>query len=179
MHYDIVVHDHLTTAETADTHDVLELAKIKVNDEVDKSTVQPFGDGFALGNYKGLTLLESVDSLKRDVKRIDSEVKQLKAENQAKEEIVHENRQQIELLKQSSEGYLKIRKRYLDFYKRDILRINPTTSDILSGNAAAHHGDAVTDATLYSIHHRSDQEVYRQLYGFGYKTVLKLRKSYI
>ena len=50
-----------------------------------------------------------------------------------------------------SGGYIAIRLRFYDAYRRDVLK-DPTarkTENIEKGNARAHHGDAITDAKLF------------------------------
>jgi hypothetical protein len=62
-------------------------------------------------------------------------------------------------LETACEGYLQIRQRFLDTYRRDVLK-DPAakwTDAIGLGNKAAHNGDAVTDARLYGMGARNDR----------------------
>jgi hypothetical protein len=57
----------------------------------------------------------------------------------------------VKILTQTSEGYHKIRRRFLEVYRRDVLNeVHRQGLKIISeGNEAAHHGDVVADASLY------------------------------
>lgn len=58
----------------------------------------------------------------------------------------------IKVLAQSSEGYRNIRSRILDVYRRDVLgEIDKQGfKNISQGDIAAHEGDAVADAELFT-----------------------------
>lgn len=73
----------------------------------------------------------------------------------------------VKVLAQTSEGYRKIRHRFLDTYRRDILRQvdRQGHSKISGGNQAAHEGDAVADAELYTSGERFDEKLLVELYG--------------
>ena len=67
-----------------------------------------------------------------------------------------------------SEGYLQIRMRFLDNYNKSIKRDRAYeyTTSIEEGNARAHGGDAVVDATLFRDNRRPwDPDTFEDLYG--------------
>lgn len=78
-------------------------------------------------------------------------------------------------LKKASIGYLEIRHRFLDTYRRDRWNedtINRTRINI--DNATAHDPDPVTDAYLYESGTRKDTLLYTEIYGYPYGEVLQL-----
>lgn len=81
----------------------------------------------------------------------------------------------VGLLVQSSDGYLTIRRRFLDVYKRDVLGELTGSKAIQEGNSIAYEGDALGDAVLFDRDHRTDARIYRELYGLDYKQVLEFR----
>ena len=83
----------------------------------------------------------------------------------------------VSLLTQSSEGYLSIRRRFLDVYKRDIKAMEELKGSkaIRKGNTIAHEGDALGDAMLFVRDQRTDRSIYRELYGLDFQQVLDFR----
>ena len=83
----------------------------------------------------------------------------------------------VRLLTQYSEGYLSIRRRFLDVYKREIKDMEELKGlkAIREGNLIAHEGDALGDAVLFDLDYRTDKGIYRELYGLDYKQVLDFR----
>ena len=55
----------------------------------------------------------------------------------------------------------------MDVYRRDVLEDadEKVHARISEGNATAHRGDAITDATLYTTNQRDDHYVLIHLYG--------------
>lgn len=80
----------------------------------------------------------------------------------------------VDTLLQFSQGYMNIRRRFLDVYKRDIKHLPgyELTKAIRSGNSVAHDGDAVRDAFLFENDKRTDRTLYRELYGLDADQVL-------
>ena len=79
----------------------------------------------------------------QDLKRVDVQEEQLRIQLRIQGE-------QITAIVRSSEGYRKVRMRFLATWNRDILG-NATDKDlncIQEGNTATRGGDAVTNATL-------------------------------
>ncbi len=69
-----------------------------------------------------------------------------------------------------------IRQRFLDTFRRDVLNDSSAQGapGIALGNRAAHHGDAVIDAMLYSDGLRHDESLFFRLYGMSPRQVLGL-----
>ena len=72
-------------------------------------------------------------------------------------------------LKLASEGYRRIRNRFINVYRRDVLRdVNHQEyQQISDGNNATHGGDAVADASLYTSNERHDEGILIELYGLS------------
>lgn len=80
-------------------------------------------------------------------------------------------------MKMLSEGYLKLRDRFLEnFSKATIAGYTSATSIINACDISAAEGNCVSDATLYKPGGRSDTEIFTQLYGFTPTRVLELDK---
>ncbi|KAI9817600.1 MAG: hypothetical protein M1826_001586 [Phylliscum demangeonii] len=74
----------------------------------------------------------------------------------------------------SSDAFFTVRDRLMSTYCRDVLR-QPTPRDlevIKLGNATAHHGDPVGNATLFERGIRADEMTYLSLYGISRRKVL-------
>lgn len=77
-----------------------------------------------------------------------------------------------------SDGYIEIRLRFFDIYRRDVLN-DPSarrTKNIAKGNARAHHGDANTDAKLFHDGLGHDDGLMFEIYGLSAAEVIQLRK---
>ena len=85
--------------------------------------------------------------LQKEVKALKKEFREDKED---KDREVLELYARIKELAAASQWYLNICHRFLDTFRRDILN-DPTFNRtmIQAGNAAAHDGDAVTDAGLF------------------------------
>lgn len=83
----------------------------------------------------------------------------------------------MDTLRQLSEGYLDIRRRFFDIYRRDIKhpKEKKSTKAIRDGNAAALDSDAVADAFLFECDKRTDRTTFRELYGLDADQVLHYR----
>ena len=116
-------------------------------------------------------LIEETDRLNRFEAELaeqaaKSEEQATKLKEQEEELAVHSA--QIESLTESSQGYLDIRHRFLEVFCRDVKQEKLESSAhhrIFVGNKAAHHGDAVTDAYLYTSGARTDQGTMEAIYG--------------
>jgi hypothetical protein len=84
----------------------------------------------------------------------------------------------VQVLTLASEGYRKIRHRFLEVYRRDVLDDvdRQGRKKIGEGNEAAHDGDAVTDALLYTSGERHDEGILIDLYGLGASQISYLGK---
>ena len=118
------------------------------------------------------------------LKKINEKVDILMSKDEQKTRQIDEHQKMILSLEsrvrrlvQSSEGYLSIRRRFFDIYKRDIkaMRELKGSKAIREGNLIAHEGDAVGDADLFDRDQRTDRSIYRELYGLEYQQVLNFR----
>ncbi len=84
------------------------------------------------------------------------------------------------MLKVTSEKYLEIRSRFFATYIRDKIGNNRMSGDdwkvIKKAGQDSHHGDALTDATLYKLKLRKDITTYRALYVISPEQVLDHRE---
>ena len=69
----------------------------------------------------------------------------------------------------ASSRYRRIRNRFINVYRRDVLGhvTHQEHQQISDGNNAAHGGDAVADASLYTSGERHDEGVLIELYGLS------------
>ena len=134
----------------------------------------------AYGNQRGLDLLEERECLlstlaiekKKTAAHLathDTKIKNL--ENQ-----VQQMSNQMQHMSHASNGYLKVRQRFLSTYRRDVLGdVSETTAAVIrAGNRAAHDGDAVCDAGLYETQVRRDESIFIKLYGMRAAQVTSL-----
>ena len=131
------------------------------------------GERFVFGNGKGLSILEQLQDMQR-------EIGDLRKGARIRDERVRIQGEQITLLARSSEGYGKVRMRFLALWNRDILH-SATEKDlkyIQDCNIDAHGGDALTDAHLYAGNHRQDLGLFLDIYGLSYQEVIELGNSH-
>ena len=102
------------------------------------------------------------DKLMRSEDKLTKETTSLRNENA---DLQHH----VKDLKLASEGYRRIRNRFINVYRRNVLgHATPQLCQQISdGNNAAHGGDAVTDASLYTSGERHDEDVLIELYGLS------------
>jgi hypothetical protein len=124
------------------------------------------GGRFTYGNQSGRELLEERHDMQERMKRLEDKL--------TKETTIRQNenadlQHHIRDLKLASEGYRKIRNRFINVYLRDVLGhvTHQEHQQISDGNNAAHGGDAVADASLYTSHERNDERVLIELYGLS------------
>lgn len=69
-----------------------------------------------------------------------------------------------------------VRSRFLSTFKRDKLKCGDErdTAIIKATNGEVHEGSAYFDALLYKDGQRVDDDTYKQCYGVGWQTVIKL-----
>lgn len=84
----------------------------------------------------------------------------------------------VSILTTDAEGYHDIRHRFIDVFRRDVLKdINEAGfKRIGAGNATAHEGDAITDARLYTTGQRDDMHALIHLYGLNANEISLLSK---
>ena len=85
----------------------------------------------------------------------------------------------IDLLNHASHGYFRIRHRFLEVYRRDIMEdIDEEGYRLIGlGNQAAHHGDAIADVSLYTSRERVDEKVLVEIYGLTSEQMVVASKS--
>ena len=76
------------------------------------------------------------------------------------------------VLLQQSDGYMNIRRHFIDVYKRK-QGLNSNQRIIIDGNDAANEGDVVGDAMMYDLDQRTDRVIFRQLYGLDVAEVIE------
>jgi hypothetical protein len=82
----------------------------------------------------------------------------------------------VKVLTLASEGYRKIRHRFLEVYRRDVLDDKQGRKKIGEGNEAAHEGDAIADAGHYTFGERHDEKVLVNFYGLTTSQISHLGK---
>ncbi len=146
-------------------------------------TIGQSGDKIVYGNEGGHSILarlgtieDEITALKaKDTKRA-AETSQLQKEMLSTRKEMLSTRKDVKRLEQNCEGYLAIRRRFLDVYKRDVkgLETHTGTRAIKEGNVAAHQGDAIGDATLFERDKRTDRRIFCDLYGLDPAQVLEV-----
>ena len=116
--------------------------------------------------------------LKERIKRLEDKQEKTDAQLQKLDVQIAELEHRVQVLALVSEGYRKIRHRFLEVYRRDILNDvdRQGLQRIDEGDEAAHHGDAVIDALLYTSGERHDEGVLINLYGLGAAQISYLGK---
>ena len=144
----------------------------------ESGTYSQVGDRLVFGNLPGHRLLEE-----REENRSQQAAQKLINARQDQKiaglgQRVADLDAQVNVLKGTSEGYFMIRKRFLDVYRRDILKEAEAqgTQAIKDGNRATHHGDAVGDASLYEFGLREDEFLLFDIYSFSAREILSLSK---
>lgn len=134
------------------------------------------GDRLVYGNQKGLSILERLEEL---TLRMGAQEKKLAIQDQKlafQDQKMNAQEEKITVLGRSSEGYRKIRKRFLATWKRDHLGgiTDELSSHIHEGNIAAHGGDALTDADLIATGQCGEPGLFLDIYGLSHEEVLEL-----
>ena len=144
------------------------------------------GDKLVYANSGGHGILEELRDIKNTLTIQNEKYQQKNETYQQKNEMYQqkfdEHQEKISSLEGrvrnlvlSSEDYLKIRRRFLDVYKTDVKVMEGIQGSkaIREGNMTAHEGDALGDAVLFERDHRTDNKIYRELYGLDYLQVLE------
>ena len=163
--------------------DIEATVKSNLHDSAEHVSLDSVEDDLVCGNDKGFRVLESQAKLERDVK--SSRVKEERQERlnnsyeiRFKEHEIRfkELEDRMRGLVTTSEGYLILRRRFIDVFKRDVKGFDMTGSTaIREGNAVAHHGDAIADAIMFDQDNRTDDSIFEELYGLNPRQVLKYR----
>ena len=157
---------------------------------LESATLSQVGGSRVYGNSLGHSILAEREEYRSRWAALEEKVKELKdnSQRQVKELKDSSQRQvkelnqrlgtQVQELKDASQGYLLIRQRFLDTFRRDILKDPEAkwTRAISEGNKAAHHGDAVTDAGLFNSGSRKDDFLMLEIYGLSFHQILSLSK---
>ena len=141
------------------------------------------------GNPKGRGILEDLHDLKEMMKRLEGRItsQQTQITSQITSQQTQITSQQTEIsdlqyrvkaLSLCSEEYRKIRNRFLEYYRQDILDDTDKHGKKRThqGNEAAHEGDAIADAELYTSGERADESVLVDLYGLSAIQIAQLGK---
>ncbi|KAL9608937.1 MAG: hypothetical protein Q9167_006260 [Letrouitia subvulpina] len=151
------------------------------DDEVERVIMGQVGDKLVYANPKGQSFLEDMHE-KLDLLIAKEETSQTKLSKHdmmfaEMDRRIASLEGRVRVLTQSSEGYLTIRRTFLEVYKRDIRGTEMTKGSkaIQEGNRIALVGDALGDAQLFQHDQRTDRALYRELYGLEYTQVLEYR----
>ncbi|KAL2056070.1 hypothetical protein ABVK25_003713 [Lepraria finkii] len=165
------------------------LIKSRLRDGAEHITMGQAGDKLVYANSGGHGILGELDDMKKTMAILTAKTSQIdeyrKEIDEHRKEIDEHQKEisslknRVKLLVQSSEGYLLIRRRCLDVYKRDIKGMEELKGSkaIREGNQIAHEGDALGDAVLFDRDQRTDKMIYRELYGLEHNQVLDFQKS--
>lgn len=159
-----------------DDADLPVLAKGTLLSSLDTASYGQAGDMLLYGNDTGKALLLERDDLRERMSTLESRFQKLEATTEAYQVRTCQLQLDVKRLAAASDGYLKIRARFLDTFKRDIIGTLSTSTIIRTGNAAAHDGDAATDASLYTSRNRTDLPLLNQIYGISYDWIIQLSK---
>ena len=165
----------------APLEDIESAAKAHLRIEIDLGSIEDNGQGdkFIFGNPGGHRLFSKLDQMTRNIEILFSRDARVTEQIENCQQEIVSLKGQVGLLVQSSEGYLKIREKFLAVFERDIKGVDTRNSTaIREGNIRAYEGDAVADAALFDQYNRSDTPLYLELYGLEFRKVLELRSMY-
>jgi len=139
------------------------------------------GGRLTYGNESGRQLLQERHNVTEMIKRLEAKVDGHQHQITGLQNQNAVLQQKITDLMLASEGYRKIRNRFINVYCRDVLgRVTRQEyQQINDGNNAAHGGDAVTDASLYTSGERRDYDVLMELYGLSASQISHQGKCFI
>jgi len=122
-------------------------------------------EGIVYGNEVGRDLLDSIKKLMESLEKMEGTVDEASGTDGKKADLKH----RLDLVIRSCKGYRRIRHRFLEVYRRDIMGsiYDDGYKKIEVGNQAAHHGDAIIDAALYLSGERVDEHVLVNVYGLS------------
>jgi hypothetical protein len=164
--------------QVAENDDIRNVAETVLNSALASAEYGGAGDITTYGNPAGRTLLEERHDMKELMKRLDTQQMKMETQITDLQHRVGDLQHRVKILTQSSEGYRKIRRRFLEVYRRDILgeADSQGLQRIGDGNQAAHNGDAVADASLYKSGEKYHEKVLVNLYGLTADQILYLGK---
>ena len=187
---DIIVYEHV---ELQSNEDVDAVAKETLRRAIGSAGPGAAGKSMIYGNQAGRGILEVVKRLEGLVVNSQTEIAGLRAQiGNLQTQIGNfqvesaDNRAEIanlqdcvQSLTQEAKGYRRIRHRFINVYRRDVLeeKVDDGRRErIDEGNRAAHRGDAITDATLYTTEEREDQYDLIHIYGLTADQISLLSK---
>ena len=112
--------------------------------------------------------------LQDKVQGLEEEMKELKEHLQRQEREISELQSATGQLASAFHGYLDIRNRFIETFRRGILGLPPSRSVIIPGDFEAQNGDAAVDYLLYTKGLRKDTGVMQILYGLTPEQVCTL-----
>ncbi|KAI9768333.1 MAG: hypothetical protein M1840_004941 [Geoglossum simile] len=174
--YHIIGYDRVTvhpdTGVQATTQRVFDAAV------VGGSTTQ-IGDRLTFGNSLGHMVLVEREETQAELRVINAKYDTLLRTVSDLQVKISDSQAHAEDLKDSSDGYMRIRQRFLDTFLRDVEKIPEAkwAKTITAGNKAAHDGDAVADASLFDSGARNDKTLMVKIYGLSYYQILTLKRT--
>ena len=132
-------------------------------------------------NPSGSSILEDIKTLKSDhlemKKSIDAQFSKIDSQHSKNDALksgqiemearIDSLEERVRSLTTTSDGYLEIRRRFYDTYKRDIKGNTKFrhTAAIQTGDKVAHGGDVLTDAIIFDRDGGGDVSIQRELYN--------------
>jgi hypothetical protein len=150
----------------------------------EKSYAQ-IGEWLAFGNSLRHAVLEEQENIRAQLRVIKAQLTSQKGKITSQKSKIASQRQMIsdlqahsEVLKDTSDGYMLIRERFLDTYFYDIEKILEVkwSRAIIAGNKAVYEGNAVADTSLFESGKRNDYLLIVKIYGLCHSQVLTLSK---
>jgi hypothetical protein len=138
------------------------------------ATVNRSNDTIRWGNSKGLSALEEIENMKKQVKFLQefrtSALVTMNTSDASNAKLTAD----VQALKLSTDSFLTVRSRCFAIFLRDkIQRCSRTDAKVIKdGNVAAHEGDPLVDAMMYKKGVRSDHRTFTLLYGMPWQQVL-------
>jgi len=154
-----------TTTDIGDEPTMIEGGQQALEDVLEHEEFYMELEPLHVGNTRGLSLIH----LPREMGIVKAELASTKMVVAAQGKRIFSLETRVGDLTKSLDSYKKIRHRFIDTYVRTITpgMSALATKQIKEGSAAAHGGDAKTDADLYRDGGgRDDLQMFKELYGF-------------
>ncbi|PUU75126.1 hypothetical protein B9Z19DRAFT_921971, partial [Tuber borchii] len=155
----------VTTTKITNEPEMIEGVEQALKDVLLQEELYIEHEPLTVGNQRGISLIH----LPREMAIVKTELADTKMHAAALAKRVFSLENQVKDLTLSSVEYKKIRHRFLTLYGEITTpELTPLArKQIKEGNAAAHGGDAKTDAELYrGGNERKDVKIFSELYGF-------------
>lgn len=170
--------------------------KLRMKAEADNMSSDFYGNSTTWVNPRGHGLMDRLQHMERRFAQLDAallEIASLKVE-------VEDRKAKVKCLTRLSDGYLVIRRRFVELYRKDkmgksfqriqyMVEANETEINftgmtelesspaIRQGNISAREGDALGDAVLFDKDPSLSPRVYSDLYGLTHQQVLDFSRS--